>query len=121
MKIYVSHSRKFDFKNELYIPLRESKLNLEHEIVLPHEESDAPYNSKEKMRTFNLVLAEISYTGTGLGIELGWADAFEIPLIALCKKGFKISSSVKTLECPIVTYDNSQQMISRIEKAILDI
>ncbi|MBW2985833.1 hypothetical protein KY333_00525 [Candidatus Woesearchaeota archaeon] len=37
MKIYVGHAKKFDFKKELYEPLRKSPLNNEHEIVLPHE------------------------------------------------------------------------------------
>jgi len=30
MKIFVAHSSNFDFKNELYLPLRNSSLNNKH-------------------------------------------------------------------------------------------
>ena len=74
MKIYVAHSKKLDYKKELYEPLRNSSLNNEHEIILPHEKSDKPFSSKEFFKTCDVIIAEVSYSGTGLGIELGWAN-----------------------------------------------
>ena len=37
--------------------------------------------SKEVIRTSDLVIADISYPSTGVGIELGWADCFNIRVI----------------------------------------
>jgi len=118
MKIYVSHSKEPDFKKELYQPLRQSNLNDEHEIILPHETSDKPYNSKELMKTFDVVLGEVSYPATGLGIELGWADAFNIPIIALCKKDKKLKGSVRALTDRIVRYSTSDELVVRIKEEL---
>ena len=69
MLIYVSHARKFDFKNELYLPLRQSDLNSQYEIVLPHEHSDSPFSSKEFFRDrCDVLVVEASIGATGVGI-----------------------------------------------------
>lgn len=120
MKIYVSHSKKFDYKNELYRPLRQSKLNSDQEIVLPHEASDKPYSSKDFFKTCHVVIAEVSYPATGLGIELGWADAFGVPIVAVYKKGFRLSSSVKVLTDKILEYGSDQELVDGIA-GLLDI
>ena len=36
MKIYIAHSREFDYKNELYTPIK--KVLKDHEVILPHEQ-----------------------------------------------------------------------------------
>lgn len=118
MRIYVGHSKKFNYKKELYEPLRESSLNDRHEIVLPHEESDEPFNSKEFLETCDVMIAEVSYPGTGLGIELGWADALGIPIIAARRKDIKLSNSVKSLIDCIITYSTSKELILKIKKEL---
>lgn len=119
MIIYVSHAKAFDYQNELYKPLINSSLNIEHDIILPHEDSDAPTNSKALMEdVYELMIAEVSHRATGLGIELGWADAFNLPLICLCKKGVKIPGSVKVLTKNIIEYSDADDMISQLKKMI---
>lgn len=106
MKIYVSHSRHFDFKNELYKVLENGNLN--QEFIFPHKNSDSPFNSKElfESRGCDLVLAEVSHPATGQGIELGWADANQIPIICIYKKGSEISGSLKVISDDFIEYDN---------------
>ncbi|MFQ5474895.1 MAG: hypothetical protein ACE5DM_03600 [Candidatus Nanoarchaeia archaeon] len=70
MRIYVAHSKKLDYVNGLYRPIRESNLNAQHEIVFPHEDSDSPCSSKQRMRSFDMMIAEVTHTSNGL-IELG--------------------------------------------------
>jgi len=118
MRIYIAHSKKFDFKKELYEPLRNSKLNKDHEIIFPHEYSDKPFNSKELLKSFDLIVAEASFPATGLGIELGWADIFNIPIIALCKKDCKLSSSINVLTKNIISYKDSKELISNLTETI---
>jgi hypothetical protein len=43
------------------------------------------------------MIAEVSRKSFGLGIELGWANVFEVPIISLCINGNKLSNSVKFL------------------------
>ena len=118
MRIYVGHCKDYDFVNGLYLPLRNSRLNSLHEIVLPHEKSDKPYNSKELMKSFHLMVAEVSIPATGLGIELGWADAYGIPILAIWKRESKLSGSVKKTAQYFLEYGNSDDMIDGIEAVI---
>jgi hypothetical protein len=123
MKIYVAHSRDFDFINELYLPLRNSELNSRHEFILPHEHSATPYSSKElfKDKKVDLLLAEVSYPSTGLGIELGWANVYGIRIGCIYKDGAKVSGSVKSISDSIFLYKPSDlvQIIEQVIKSIV--
>lgn len=112
MKIYVTHSTAFDFKEELYKPLRESELNTLHEIILPHEKNDEPFSSKEFIPTCDLIFAEVSYPSTGQGIELGWADKEGRKIICFHKSGTKYSSSLKTICDTFFEYDSTESLIN---------
>lgn len=72
MKIYVGHSSDIDFREELYEPLKSSRIAEEHKLVFPHEDSEELFDSKEFFRDeCDLFIAEVSDSSTGLGIELG--------------------------------------------------
>lgn len=114
MKIYVTHSSGYDYQNELYQPLRKSELNHLHEIILPHENSTDQFNSKKYMKDCNLILAEVSYPSTGQGIELGWANLYEVPIVCLYKKGVKPSASLKIISNTLIEYENSGDMIQKL-------
>jgi len=53
--IYVSHQRSFNFKKELYEPIRQSSLNDKYNFVLPHEISDEVFNSKEYLQNYAII------------------------------------------------------------------
>lgn len=116
MKIYVSHSRKFDFKNELYAPIKNSELSSTHIFIFPHEASDTPFNTKELFvnKGCDLVIAEVSYPATGQGIELGWANLLEIPIICLYKDGVEPSQSLHSVSKRFLMYTNSDNMLEDI-------
>lgn len=114
MKVFVSHSNNFDFTNELYVPLRNSELNKTHEIFLPHEHGKI-VETKEIIKNSDIILAEVSYPSTGQGIELGWANVFNIPIICFSKKGTKISGSLLYLTNTFFEYETSEDMIEKIK------
>lgn len=116
MRIYVSHSRKFDFKNELYLPIQNSELSTQHEFIFPHAESDSPFNTKELFvnKSCDLVIAEVSYPATGQGIELGWANILEIPIVCLYKDGTTPSGSLATVSKKLLMYTDTQNMLEDI-------
>lgn len=118
MKIYVAHSRNFDFQKELYLPIKNNSLNSEHVFIFPHIESGEPFNSKQLFHDgCDLIVAD-SYAATGLGIELGWADFLHIPIACIYKKDAKISGSLKVVSKNFFEYSNSEEMIEQILKAI---
>ena len=116
MKIYVSHSKELDYLDGLYRPLRESQLNTEHEIILPHEVHKEAIKvvSRDILRTCDLCIAEVSYPATGLGIELGWADAFGCPIVCIYKSGSKVSGSLKVITEDFIEYAGREDMIEKI-------
>ncbi len=46
---------------------------------------------KAAVRAANIVIAYVGLNSLGVGIELGWADEWNIPLILLYEEGKKIS------------------------------
>lgn len=122
MNIYVGHSREHNFKEELYKPLRESNLNTEYSIILPHENTDEPFNSKEYFRkSCDLVLAEVSHKSSGLGVELGWADMLDVPIICIHKQGTKPPNSLKVLTNRYIIYSTEKDLIEKLNSALITI
>lgn len=101
MRIYVSHSREFDYENELYAPLRNLE---EHEVFFPHDNNSPGIRTKNIIEQSGLVLAEVSYPSIGQGIELGWADAAGVKITCIHKPGVKISKSLEFITDDIQEY-----------------
>lgn len=120
MKIYIGHSRSLDFKNELYKPLRSSILNSTHKIILPHElyKNATDFVTRDIIKTCDLMIAEVSYPATGLGIELGWADAFKCPIICIYRSGNKTSGSLKVVTDKFIEYTDKNEMLEKITNVI---
>lgn len=105
MKIYVTHSCLFDFKKKLYEPIKSSEAYKKHTFIFPHDKSDVPANSFEKMKSMDIILSEVSFPSTGQGIELGWANILDKKIICIHRKGSKYSSSLSTICNEFVEYD----------------
>lgn len=117
MKIFVAHSSSYDFKNELYLPLRESILNKEHDIYLPHERGYIVI-TKEIIENSDLIVAEVSHPSTGQGMELGWANSFNVPIVCLYKEGSKISSSLDKITKDFIVYKDVEEMINKLNRLL---
>ena len=114
MKIYIGHSRGFDFENELYKPIRDSDKLREFEIILPHENGAAGQNAREFYSDIDIFIAEISYPATGLGIELGWASDSNVPIFCISKTGTKTSSSLQTVSQNFREYNSEDELTDAI-------
>lgn len=114
LRVYVSHSKGFDFVNDLYKPLKDAKLPVE--FIFPHEERLDPYNSKElfEKNGCDCVLAEVSTFSTGQGIELGWANMLQIPILCVYKQNYKISGSLQILTKSFIEYSDSNDLINKL-------
>lgn len=119
MKLYVSHSTGFDYKTELYAPLKHAFAN-KYEVFYPHD-TVAVHNSKVMIEECDAVLAEVSYPSTGQGIELGWANASGVPIICFYKVGESHSSAVKIISGDIYEYSSAEEMIEKLNSRLLTI
>lgn len=115
MKIYVCHSSSFDYKRELYKPIRKSELNNQHEFILPHESSNQIFNSKNIIPLCDLIISEVSYPSTGMGIELGWANKDSNRIIFIYKKGSRISKSLRVISSDFIEYTDSNDLIDKLK------
>lgn len=119
MKIYVGHSSSIDFREELYEPLKSSDLFEEHELVFPHEDSGELFDSKNFLKDeADLMVAEVSEASTGLGIELGWADRFEVPIICICRESADPSGALKAVTDDLNFYADSQELIKILRERL---
>lgn len=115
MKLYFTHSTSFDFRKDLYAPLKSSVLLAGHDFILPHENNNLPINSKNSIQAADLILAEVSYPSTGQGIELGWAEFLQKKIICFYQEGKQYSSSLAVITNKIFPYKDSQELIEKIE------
>ncbi len=93
------------------MPIRQSELNKKHHIIFPHKKSKELFNSFEVIPTCDLVIAEVSYPSTSLGIELGWAHKGGIKIICIYKKDTHISQSLKTVSKEFIEYTDSENLV----------
>ncbi|HEX7651691.1 MAG TPA: hypothetical protein VF439_03180 [Candidatus Paceibacterota bacterium] len=113
MKIFVAHSSNFDFKPKLYGPLRASALNAEHEILLP-QEGPVEEITRDMIKGCDVLVAEVTKPSLGAGIEMGWADAFGVPVIALYEKGATPSFSIDNVVTKRIEYENADDMLEKL-------
>ncbi len=119
MNIYVAHSTAFNFKKELYEPLKNSVLASRHNFVFPHENSLELFDSKSFLENkCGLMIAEVSYPSTGVGIEVGWANIFGVKVLAIHKKGTAPSSSVKVVTDKIIEYVSAEDLTKTVGEII---
>lgn len=118
MKIYIAHSREFDYEKNLYQPIRAAKNLNQSEIILPHETASQGNNSREFYAELDLVIAEVSYPATGLGIELGWTFDSGVPIVCIYQKGRHYSGSLRAVSNRFYEYADSSELIKIIQDIV---
>jgi nucleoside 2-deoxyribosyltransferase len=109
MKLYLSHASSYDYRAELYAPLRRT-LAKQHDIFFPHEAENEGVQTKGIIPICDAVLAEVSYPSTGQGIELGWASAAGVPIICFYKTGSQPSSALRFISDEIFEYESTEDL-----------
>lgn len=117
MRIYLSHPTAYDYQGELYEPLR--PLSKTHTVVFPHE-TDKLFNSKKVIAGSDLIIAEVSIPSTGQGIEIGWADTYNVPILFVHKRDAKPSSSLTLISKDFIIYESIDDMIAQIQRFLAD-
>ena len=118
MKIYIAHSREFDYEKELYRPIRSNQSLPQRDIILPHEDGQNINFGREFYSQLDLVIAEVSYPATGLGIELAWTYDAHVPIICISKLGTRISGSLYAVCDHFEEYITPESLIKLVENII---
>lgn len=113
------HSSSFNFREELYKPIRESSRNEKYNFVLPHKNPDKPFSSKIYLKNdCDLLIAEATYPSVGLGIELGWADLYKVPIACVYKENTEVSDSLRAVSTNFMEYSNDEELIEVVGRII---
>lgn len=120
MKIYFPHSKQLEYES-LYRAIRASAFLAKHTCILPYEKNVNPQESKSIIKDCDLVIAEVSYPGTGLGIELGWAEGFGKRIICIYKYDFHIAGSLKYVSEDFISYLDFHELMEKLETAITEL
>jgi hypothetical protein len=115
MNIYVSHSSGYDYKNELYKPIKESELANIHRFFLPHEPENIDMDAKDELKKTDVLVAETSLPSTGQGIELGQANVGGVPIICFFKTGSKPSGSLRFVTNTIIEYTDTHDLLAKLQ------
>lgn len=125
MKIFISHSTKNNFVDELYTPLQNSELDEKHELILPHAAEGEPRQGleegqstpiKDVIRDCDLVVAECSDLTFEQGIELGWASGAYVTTICFYKAGTQPSPVLQQLSDNVIAYTSIDEMIKQVQE-----
>lgn len=104
----------WNYEKKLYQPLRSSSLNKNHNFILPHEFQINPIHSRDLIINADLILAEVSHPSTGLGIELGWANAAGRQILCLHQHQTTASLAIKTICSEFISYQDSSDLIEQL-------
>lgn len=116
MGIYVSHSTNFDYKTKLYEPLRANFAD--HDIFLPHEKNEEAVDTKQIIKTTDLILAEVSHPSTGQGIELGWANDSGVPIVCIHRDESTPSNALRVVSNEFISYSSAEDLVEKLRKFI---
>lgn len=116
MKVIVTHASSFDYEKEFYKPLKKAVEGTEYELVFPHIWHEQNKSAKEFINGADLVIGEVSYPSTGQGIEFGWADMLNVPILFLRKQSAKSSSSLKFLKGTHIEYSDERDLQMQVQK-----
>ena len=118
MKIYIGHSTDLEYMEKLYEPLKDSSIGREHEMIFPHDLEEF-FNSREFLKKkCDLFVAEVSKPSTGLGIELGWADIFEVTVLSICQEGNEPSSALEAVTEDVTDYRSGKELVEIVENKV---
>lgn len=114
-KVYFAHANEGDYENKFYKPLGSLK-NIK--FVFPYANEETKF-SRDIIKKCDYLLADISNPAMGMGIEIGWANAFGVPIIFMYKRGSKVSSYLSKLSKNIIEYRNLEKELYKIKEIII--
>lgn len=114
MNIYFPHSKQLEYE-DYYSAIHKSAFYSSHICILPYEKNSTPQNSKSLIKKSDLIIAEVSYPGTGLGIELGWADALGKKIVCVYMDGYTLARSLSIVSNDFIAYKDFEDLIKKIQ------
>lgn len=115
--IYFAHSKDFPFESDIYEPIRKSPLFKQYHFIFPHAGGKVA-DSWESIQSCDLLLAEVSLPATGMGIEIGWADVLEKPIIAFHQESKNPGKGISFVAKEVIAYSSVSDFIQKLTRVL---
>lgn len=119
MKVYCAHASTISYKDAFYAPLRNDERFKTIDFVFPHNNQHEGFNTVDVLKKCDFLIADVSAPSTGLGIELGRAERFNVPIIAFHQNKTQPSSAIRFVTSKIFSYNDSDELCDLICKEIM--
>lgn len=122
MRIRIGHSTAYDFKTQLYAPLRTLALPEGTALSLPHEYGAAGDCTRAYFAEgCDLFLAEVSYPSTGLGMEIAYAAVADVPIVFVHRKDCRPSSSLRRVSESFFAYADESELKQQLQLLVVQL
>ena len=117
LNIYIMHSEKIDYKNEIYKPLLELGLMNDYYLILPLSEKYKSTYIKELLIDSDVVICDLTNANMLFNIELKTARKLDKKIYYLIKDSDKNINKYKDIE--VIKYCDKEDYSNKV-KNILD-
>ena len=92
--------------------------NKDYLLILPHEKDINSSNTRDFYKDIDIFIAEVSKSGIGLGIEIGWIYDENKSIYCIHKSDTKVSKSIYTVTNNIYEYNDTNEMLDIIKEIV---
>ena len=115
LKVYILHSRKTNYNEDLYLPLLRSRVLSYHTLVMSTTEKLKDTYYKTLIDDCDLVVAELSHPDMGFNMELKEAIVAKKPILPLANKEIGYDDKYNKLLKNIVGYADTNELVYFVE------
>lgn len=117
LNIYIMHSDKVDYKNNIYKPLLKLGLMKDYFLILPMSENFKSTYIKELLNKSDVVICDLSKSNIFLSFEIKNAVKLNKKIYYLISSSDKKIKKYKNID--LISYNNSEDYANKV-KGILD-
>ena len=112
--VFVAHSKTFNYRDELYNPLKNSLLSKRMNFIFPYDEN-ANY-SENILPEYKYMIVEVSAPSIRLGMEIERARSNGIEIICIFKRGYNPELCLKEISKTLIQYDDTDDMLNKLDE-----
>jgi len=116
VKVYIMHSEKVNYKEEIYKPLLEKGLMNEFFLILPMTQKYISIYVKELVNDSDIVICDLTKFNFLSNVELKMANKLNKDIFYFIKDGDKNIKKYNNLELNI--YENKDDFVIKVEELL---
>jgi len=116
VKVYIMHSEKIDYKNEIYRPLLELGLMKEYFLILPYSEKFKASYIKETIGNSDVIICDLTKFNFLANLELKMANKLGKTIYYYIKNDDKNINKYKDIN--VTVYENKEDFSNKVKRLL---